>query len=168
MYGENLYKRNKHLSVHTKIEHKKMHNNWKSVSLWQYVFRELWDSHRYCLVVLLYSALQTEVINHTVANGAHCNRSSAGTKKWIYNTVVSYTAKYFLKVGTHCKVFFCYNGEYQEVFTFCSFILVSLGSLNWDTNKNTENKEDTWRIFRKAQKVIRHPAFIQIQWLLRS
>lgn len=59
----------------------------------------------YCLVVLLYSALETEVINHTVTNGAHCNRSSAGTKKWIYNAVVSYTAKYFLKVGTHWRFY---------------------------------------------------------------
>lgn len=99
-----MHKRNKYLSVHTKTEHKKPHNNRKSVSLWWYIFKELWD---FCVLLgcATVRALETEVINHTWLQTAFIVTDIVQKQKTAHHTAVSYTAKYFLKVSTHWK--FC-------------------------------------------------------------
>lgn len=109
MYAENLYKRNKHLSVPTKTECKKPHNNWKSVSLWQRVFRELRDSHTQlccCTVHWRQKSLITELQTVLIVTDS--------VQEQKMHIPPSYTAKCFVEVRTHWK-FFCCNGEYQQL-----------------------------------------------------
>lgn len=145
------------MSVHTKTEHKKLHNNWKSVSLQQYVFRELWDSHSVLPGWATVRTLETEVINHTQSQTAFIVTDFVQKQKTAYATQQLVTQQNIFSRSVHTGSSLL-QWWISTIFTSCNFILVSLRSLKWDININTGDKEDTWIIFRKTQKAVWHPA----------
>lgn len=137
------------MSVHTKTENKKPHNNWKSVSLWRHVFRELWDSHSVLLGCATVRTLETEVINHTQLQMAFIVTDFVQKQKTAYATQQLVTQQSIFSRSVHTGSSLLQRWI-STTFTSCNFILLSLGSLNWDSNKNTAPKEDNFQKDRKC------------------
>lgn len=116
----------------------------------------------YCLVVRLYVHWRQKSLITDSCKQCSLQQILCRNKNCICHIAAGYAAKYFLQVSS------TESSLLQWWISSCNFILMSLGSLNWDINKDTRHREDTWIIFRKTQKAIWHPALIQVQWLLRS
>lgn len=102
------HKSNKYLYAHTKKEHqKKLHNNWKCISLWWNVFREWWASRSASLGCATVHTVQTEVINHTKTDFVQKQKPACATQHLV-------TLQNIFSRSVHTDILWC-DGEYQQL-----------------------------------------------------